>query len=46
VPGAPVTPDYEPPIEYTGAFHSVTVEVSGDLIVDDEAEMRMIMARQ
>ncbi len=42
----PVTPDYEPPFEFTGTIHSVTVDVSGDLIVDDEAEMRAIMARQ
>ena len=45
-PGAPVTPDYDPPFEFTGMIHSVTVDVSGDLIVDDEAEMRAIMARQ
>lgn len=45
-PGAPVTPDYEPPFEFTGKIHSVTVDVSGELIQDDEAEMRAIMARQ
>jgi arylsulfatase len=45
-PGAPVTPDYEPPFEFTGTIYSVTVDVSGELIVDDEAEMRQIMARQ
>jgi len=45
-PGAPVTPDYEPPFEFTGTIYSVTVDVSGDLIVDNEAEMRQIMARQ
>jgi arylsulfatase len=45
-PGAPVTPDYEPPFEYTGTLYSVTVDVSGELIKDAEAEMRMILARQ
>lgn len=29
---------------FTGTIHSVTV--SGDLIVDTEAEMRIVMARQ
>lgn len=45
-PGAPVTPDYEPPFKFTGKIHSVIVDVSGDLIHDREAEMRTIMARQ
>jgi arylsulfatase len=45
-PGSPVTPDYEPPFEYTGTLYSVTVDVSGELIKDTEAEMRMILARQ
>jgi arylsulfatase len=45
-PGAPVTPDYEPPFEYTGTLYNVTVDVSGELIKDAEAEMRRIMARQ
>jgi arylsulfatase A-like enzyme len=45
-PGAPVTPDYEPPFDFTGILHKVTVDVSGELIEDDEAAMRAIMARQ
>jgi len=44
--GSPVTPDYKPPFEFTGKIYSVTVDVSGDLITDNEAEMRQIMARQ
>jgi arylsulfatase len=44
--GSPVTPEYAPPFAYTGTIHSVTVDVSGELIRDTEAEMRMIMARQ
>jgi len=45
-PGAPVTPDYQPPFEFTGKIYSVTVDVSGELIEDREAETRMVMARQ
>jgi len=45
-PGAPVTPDYQPPFKFTGKIYSVIVDVSGDLIQDREAEMRTIMARQ
>ncbi len=44
--GAPVTPDYEPPFEFTGKIYSVNVDVSGNLIEDKEAETRMVMARQ
>jgi arylsulfatase A-like enzyme len=44
--GSPIVPEYAPPFEFTGTIHSVTVDVSGELIKDTEAEMRMIMARQ
>ena len=44
--GAPVTPAYKPPFEFTGTIDTVTVDVSGELIKDSEAEMRQIMARQ
>lgn len=44
--GSPVTPKYKPPFPFTGAIHSVTVDVSGELIRDTEAEVRMILARQ
>ena len=44
--GSPVTPEYAPPFEFTGEIDSVTVDVSGELIKDSEAEMRVIMARQ
>lgn len=44
--GSPVTPDYEPPFEFTGKIYSVTIDVSGKLIEDKEAETRMVMARQ
>ena len=44
--GAPVTPEYKPPFPFTGTIHRVTVDVSGELIRDTEAEVRMILARQ
>ena len=45
--GAPVLADvYNPPFTFTGEIHSVTVDVSGELIEDDEAKIRAIMARQ
>ncbi|MFF4425800.1 arylsulfatase [Streptomyces sp. NPDC001549] len=45
-PGSAVTPDYQAPFRFTGTLHSVTVDLSGDLIIDAESEMRMHMARQ
>jgi arylsulfatase len=45
-PGAPVAPFYEPPFEFSGTIHNVTFDVSGDVIEDEEAEMRRILARQ
>ena len=45
-PGSAVTPDYVAPFRFTGTLHSVTVDMSGDLIVDAPSEMRMHMARQ
>ncbi|MEZ4599625.1 MAG: arylsulfatase [Syntrophotaleaceae bacterium] len=44
--GAPVTPAYQPPFEFTGTIHSVTFDLSGELIKDKEAEARKIMAVQ
>jgi hypothetical protein len=45
-PGSPVVADYTSPFRFTGTLHTVTVDVSGDLISDTEGEMRMAMARQ
>jgi arylsulfatase len=45
-PGSAVTDDYPSPFKFTGTIHSVTVDVSGELIHDDEAELRVHMARQ
>ena len=44
--GSAVTPDYEAPFPFTGTLHSVTIDLSGDLIKDSESDMRMAMARQ
>src|SRR5680860_595257 len=44
--GAPATDNYQPPFAFTGTIHSVTVEVSGDLIDDDEAVIARMMAQQ
>ena len=33
-------------VPFTGTLHTVTVDLSGDLITDTEGEMRMAMARQ
>jgi arylsulfatase A-like enzyme len=44
--GGTVIPDYKPPFRFTGTLYSVTVDVSGDLVKDHEAEMRVVMARQ
>ena len=45
-PGSPVTPDYPSPSRFTGTIHKVTIDVSGDLIQDPEAELRAHMGRQ
>jgi arylsulfatase A-like enzyme len=45
-PGSPVTSDYTSPYRFTGTIHTVTVDVSGELIHDPEAELRAHMARQ
>jgi len=45
-PGAPVAPFYQTPFEFTGTIHSLTFDVSGEVIEDSEAEMKRILARQ
>jgi arylsulfatase len=44
--GEAVSKEYHGSFEFTGHIHSVTVDLSGDLITDDEATVRMIMAQQ
>jgi arylsulfatase len=45
-PGSPIVPEYVGPFNFTGRIYTVTVDVSGKLVVDTEAEMRVAMARQ
>jgi hypothetical protein len=40
------SPDYRVPFRFTGELHTVTVDLSGELIDDRESELRMAMARQ
>ncbi|CAM3305452.1 arylsulfatase [Occultella aeris] len=42
--GAPAA-EYDPPFAFTGTIHQVTVDLSGELIADDEADLRVLMAR-
>jgi len=41
-----VSPEYNTPFEFTGTIHDVVVDVSGELIVDTDAQMRAVMAHQ
>ena len=45
-PGSPVVEDYEGPFRFTGTINRVIVDLSGELITDPEAELRLHMARQ
>ncbi|WP_187363784.1 hypothetical protein [Streptomyces piniterrae] len=45
-PGPSVTPEYASPFRFTGTLHTVTVDLSGELIIDAECEMRMHLALQ
>jgi hypothetical protein len=42
-PGSPVAPDYEGPFTFTGTLDSGTLDVSGELIHDPEAELRALL---
>ncbi len=44
--GSPVWDKYKPPFKFTGTLYSTTVDVSGELIKDTEADMRVVLARQ
>jgi hypothetical protein len=44
--GSPVWDKYQPPFKFTGTLYSTTVDLSGELIEDNEQAMKMIMARQ
>jgi arylsulfatase len=44
--GAAVTPEYNAPFPFTGSLKRVIVDVSGEHVVDHEAEMRIALAKQ
>ncbi|MGB7116782.1 MAG: arylsulfatase [Anaerolineales bacterium] len=44
--GEAVSHEYQAPFTFTGKIHQVTVDLSGELIKDDEAATRILMARQ
>jgi arylsulfatase A-like enzyme len=44
--GSPITSDYRAPFRFTGKLRTVKVDISGELIQDDELTMRKLMARQ
>jgi hypothetical protein len=44
--GEAVTEDYQTPFRFTGAIDNVTVDLSGELIKDSDAEMAQLMAVQ
>ena len=44
--GSPVTDAYRPPFHFTGTIYEVAIDVSGELIQDDEAITRAILAKQ
>lgn len=37
---------YEPPFRFTGIIHSVTIDVSGELIKDEKVELASLMSQQ
>lgn len=45
-PGSPTMPDYKPPFKFTGEVKKALVDVTGEHVEDDEAKMRMYLARQ
>ncbi|MHB1414191.1 MAG: arylsulfatase [Chloroflexota bacterium] len=44
--GAPVSSLYKSPFPFTGRIYRVTVDVSGEMIRDTEAEMKAVMGHQ
>jgi hypothetical protein len=44
--GEAVTHEYRVPFRFTGRIREVTVDLSGELIEDDEAQVRKLMSQQ
>ena len=41
-----LTDEYEPPFAFTGTIEKVVYDISGERVVDHEAEIRIALARQ
>jgi arylsulfatase len=44
--GEAVSDEYEAPFTFSGKIKEVNFDLSGDLIKDDEAQVRLLMAQQ
>jgi hypothetical protein len=44
--GSPIMPDYEAPFAFTGTVKKALVDVTGELVEDMAAKMKMYLARQ
>ena len=44
--GSPVMEDYKPPFAFTGTVKKALIDISGELVEDQEAKFKMYMARQ
>ena len=44
--GAPASESYAPPFPFTGTIRQVAIDLAGELIADDEATVRLLMAQQ
>ena len=44
--GEAVSHEYHAPFTFTGTLHQVTVDLGGELIVDDESTVRRLIAQQ
>ncbi len=44
--GSPTCSRYDGEFPFTGVVHHAVVDVSGEMTVDKESEMRAVMARQ
>jgi arylsulfatase len=44
--GAPAAEVYTPPFPFTGTIRQVSIDLGGELIVDDESALRLLMAQQ
>ena len=44
--GAPASEVYTAPFPFTGTIRQVAFDLAGELIADEEADLRLMMARQ